>query len=61
MKSCELLYQPAGQEQGNIMLLATRSLWGRRLKHTRFAHNSTIASKETHCSGGGWGANLWPI
>ena len=47
------------QDKANIMLLATRSLWGRRLKHTRFAHNSTIASKETYRSGGGWGANLW--
>lgn len=47
------------QNKSNIMLLVTRSLWGRRLSHLRFAHNSDIASKQTYRSAGGWGPHLW--
>jgi len=42
----------------NIMLQTTRSLWGRGLRHVRFAHSGRIAQNETYRSGGGWGHSL---
>ena len=34
------------------------SLWGRGLRHVRFAHSGRIAQNETYRSGGGWGHSL---
>lgn len=42
----------------NIMLQATRSLWGRSLTGTRFAHNGKVAQTQTYRSAGGWGSML---
>ncbi len=42
-------------EPANLMLQATRSLWGRRYTTRRFAHSEVIAKRETLRSSGAWG------
>ncbi len=46
------------EEPANLMLQATRSLWGRRYTEPRYAHAERIAKRETLRSSGGWGEPL---
>ncbi len=43
------------KDPSNLMLQATRSLWGRRYTSRRFAHSERIAKTETLRSAGAWG------
>ncbi len=47
-------------EPANLMLQATRSLWGRRYMDMRYAHNARIAEGETLLSRGPWGNSHLP-
>ena len=41
-----------------MMIVATRSRWGRRYTDRRYAHTGQIASKQTLRSPGPWGSQL---
>ncbi len=43
------------KDPSNLMLQATRSLWGRRYNASRYAHAEVIARNQTLRSFGGWG------
>ena len=45
-------------DPANLMLLTTRSLWGRGMNNFRYTHNGHVASTQTYRSPGPWGAYL---
>ncbi len=48
----------SAKEPANLMIVATRSRWGRRYTDRRYAHTGQIASKQTLRSPGPWGSQL---
>ena len=43
-------------DPANLMILTTRSLWGRGMNNNRYTHNGHVASTQTYRSPGPWGA-----
>lgn len=46
------------KEPANLMIVATRSLWGRNFTDRRYAHTGAIAAQQTLRSPGPWGPKL---